>query len=255
MLPLTSFGLVSAPWSQAQVPWSRSLLSHATWVIRLPSVFRNSRCFPPTAFTSRFRSPLPGLRHCFRSQVPVSSGRVLRFARHPCLVTAESEPPGFKPRPLVFFTSARAAPVSVLAIFRSFHCFPSFAFDLTVPNPFPGIRHCFRSLCAGVVRPRAVVCTPPLSRSGPSQSPLVISPGPSASLLSAADFPRERLSHPVNRLSPYGSQDPRGPCDASRPASPAACSGLHATPVDVAQQSCLTPIRRSGSRTYSSVLR
>lgn len=110
MLPLTRFGLVSAPWSQAQVPWSRSLLSQATWVFRLPSDFRSSRCFPPTAFTSRFRSPLPGLRHCFRSQVPVSSGLVLRFARHPCLVTAESEPPGFKPRPLVFFNiSSRCA--------------------------------------------------------------------------------------------------------------------------------------------------
>ena len=63
--------------------------------------------------------------------------------------------------------------------------------------------------------------TPETSR--PNQSPLVISPGPSASLLSAGDFPRERLSNPVVRLSPHGSQDPRGPCNASRPALPAAC--------------------------------
>jgi len=128
-----------------------------------------------------------------------------------------------------FYISSRCAGLGARD-FPQIPLLPIGHFHLTVPSPFPGLRHCFRSLCAGVVRPRALVCTPPLSRIGPSQSPLVISPGPSASLLSADDFPRERLSNPVVRLSPHGSQDPRGPCNASRPALPAACSGLHATP-------------------------
>jgi len=111
-----------------------------------------------------------------------------------------------------FYISSRCAGLGARD-FPQIPLLPIGHFHLTVPSPFPGLRHCFRSLCAGVVRPRALVCTPPLSRIGPSQSPLVISPGPSASLLSAGDFPRERLSNPVVRLSPHGSQDPRGLCD------------------------------------------
>jgi len=130
MQPLSRFGRVRAPWSQAQVPWSRSVLSHLPSGIRRVRLSAARAASSPSAFTSRLRNPLPGLRHCFRSLVPVSSGRVLWSARHPCLVSAESVPPGFKPRPLVIFTSAHAAPVSVLAIFRRFHCFPSVTFTL-----------------------------------------------------------------------------------------------------------------------------
>jgi len=111
------------------------------------------------------------------------------------------------------------------------------------------LRRCRPAACS--------VCTPPLSRIGPSQSPLVISPGPSRTpphaalrhyahrvrTLNGGDFPRERLSNPVARAFTSRFSGPRGPCGDFRAAPPAACSGLHATPAVVAQQSFLTPNR------------
>lgn len=108
------------------------------------------------------------------------------------------------------------------------------------------LRRCRPTACS--------VCTPPLSRIGPSQSPLVISPGPSrvprAALshcahptLSGGAFPRERLSNPDARAFTSRLSGPRGPCGDVRAAPPAACSGLHATPAVLAQQSFLTPNR------------
>lgn len=74
------------------------------------------------------------------------------------------------------------------------------------------LRRCRPTACS--------VSTPPLSRIGPSQSPLVISPGPSRARraqcarrlfsLSGGAFPRERLSNPDAALSPRGSQGPVG---------------------------------------------
>jgi len=223
MLPLAGFGPVSAPWFQAQVPghgWCSRTFALGFRYCRLSTALAAS---PPAAFASRLRSPFPGLRHCFRSlcagvvrpRALVCTPPLARFGR----VRApwfQAQAPGH------FYSSSRCAGLGAHDFPQS-PLLPIGRFHLADPLPFPGLRHCFRSLCAGVVRPRAMVCTPPLSRIGPSQSPLVISPGPSASLLSAGDFPRERLSNPVVRLSPHGSQDPRGPCNASRPALPAAC--------------------------------
>jgi hypothetical protein len=76
-----------------------------------------------------------------------------------------------------------------------------------------------------------------------NQSPLVISPGPSRYSLSGDDFPRERLPISVALLSPRGSQGPVGHAAIFVLQPPAACSGLHATPAVVAQQSFLTPNR------------
>lgn len=97
------------------------------------------------------------------------------------------------------------------------------------------LRRCRPAACS--------VCTPPLSRIRPSQSPLVISPGPSRSSLSGDAFPRERLPNPDARAFTSRLSGPRGPCGNFRAVPPAACSGLHATPAALAQQSFLTPYR------------
>lgn len=122
------------------------------------------------------------------------------------------------------------------------------------PCPRPNLRHCFRSLKRRCRPAACSVCTPPLSRIGPSQSPLVFSPGPSrvpyAALSHCAHptliggaFPRERLPISVARALTSRFSGPRGPCGDFRAAPPAACSGLHATPAVLAQQSFLTPNR------------
>jgi hypothetical protein len=137
--------------------------------------------------------------------------------------------------------------------FRDLRRFPPAAFtsrSLSSTKPATllsiALRRCRPTACS--------VCTLPLSRIGPSQSPLVFSPGPSrvpcAALSHSAhptliggDFPRERLPISVARALTSRFSGPRGPCGDFRAAPPAACSGLHATPAVLAQQSFLTPNR------------
>jgi len=132
----------------------------------------------------------------------------------PLTLVAESAPPGCKPR-LLFGSLARAD----FQIGR-FH-------PRGVQRASPGLRHCFRSLRAGVVRPRPVVCTLPLIRFGRISAPW-----------SQAQAP-VRVSG-SSRFSNRPLSPSRGPESVSRPMTllslaegwchpPASC-GLHATP-------------------------
>jgi len=94
-------------------------------------------------------------------------------------------------------------------IFRDLRRFPSATFTSRIPILDQAYDTAFdrcEPVSSGCVL--GVHATPVSLR--PSQSPLVVSPGPSRSSLSGDDFPRERLPNPVALLSPRGSQGPVG---------------------------------------------
>jgi len=163
MLPLTRFGRVSAPWSQAQVPWSRRLA-------------------------------------------------LARYLGLPATVG-----------------------------FPQLSLFPTDRFHLAVPEPVTRPTTLLSLAGAGVVRPRAKVCTPPLSRYGRVRAPWFQAQAPGLFYISsrcagfgAGDFPQFPLLSAV-RFRPHGSEPVSRHTTllsiAVRRCRPTACFGLHATPV------------------------
>jgi len=145
--------LVSSPG-----PWSRLVLSHFRSRLPLLPAFHSSRCFP----TGRFRLTAP-------EPVPRPT-TLLSLAVRRCRPAAcsglHATPGSFRPSqsPLVsspgpwsFLTAAHAAPVSVLTIFRSLHCFPSVAFTLRIRSRFQAYDTAF-DRCAPVSSDRVLWC-------------------------------------------------------------------------------------------------
>jgi len=129
------------------------------------------------------------------------------------------------------------------------------AFTLRFRTILRTYRHHFLFAQADVVRPRAWDARPPAS-CGETEPPDAdfLRPDPVVALISEpfarvlADFSRVRFSSPVARLSPRGSQGHTGQVTILA-RSPAACSGLHATPANFAWQRFLTAFRpASGSQ-------
>jgi len=187
MLPLRCSGQHRAPWSPAACT---RLLFRLTG---LGSIFRSSRCFPSFAFTSRLPVTDPGHSLAFDS---------LRRVKPTTSSGMDATPALFRPtqRPLAAVLLRQAPPSVVTArcrgdfrsaglggAFRCFRSFPLRRFYLAVPSPDGGLRHCFRSLCAGVVRPR------PRYARYPSSSGRKSTPWPPTNLRQAPT-----LQHPLD---------------------------------------------------------
>jgi len=140
----------------------------------------------------------------FRFASSCEPDNTLRSGCHPCLVAAESAPPGFQPGTPVFCCGCHrfSAPSATL---------PTGCSHLAAPTALPDLRHvCFRrrpDACSGQhATPETL---------WPNQSLLVISPGPTSTPPECWRLSPRRLSVSVVRLSPHGSRNPRGLCDTS----------------------------------------
>ena len=117
-----------------------------------------------------------------------------------------------------------------------FHVLKTFStgcFHLTAPTASARLA----TRISDVARRRAVVCTLPPG----------YQPRPRVEFSSADDFPRNDFRFPSSGFH-LTALEPTWALRRFCPASPAACSGLHATPASEALQSRPTPYRRSGSR-------
>jgi hypothetical protein len=133
MLPLSRSGRVSAPWSPASC--TRLLFLH-----RARFDFPQLSLLPIGRFHLAAPAGPPRPFTGFRFATPCEVGDILRYGCYPCLVQAESEPPGRRsscarllwpspqPRYRDDFWSA-----GIGEIFHRFRGFPSRRFHLTVP--------------------------------------------------------------------------------------------------------------------------
>lgn len=134
MRPLNRFGRFRAPWFQAQVPVIRA---------GVPDVFPRPPSLPHICF--QLALPRPVSRPAtspFYGLAPVSPGRVLWSARYPCLVSAESAPPGHQPGSRNGLLSGRGFP-------RDDSRFPPRNFHLAVLSAHSGRVTLFRGVTHG----------------------------------------------------------------------------------------------------------
>jgi len=68
------------------------------FLVQVVPIFRNLRCLPSAAFTSRRLNLDQAYDTAFDRFEPVSSGRVLGMHATPVSFQAESAPPGYQPR-------------------------------------------------------------------------------------------------------------------------------------------------------------
>lgn len=145
MRPLKRFGRFRAPWFQAQVP-----------VIRVRVLCRVSTTSVAFSRPLSARASLTCLQACDMafSGLPVSPGDVLWSARYPCLVSAESVPPGHQPGSRDGLLSGRGFP-------RDDSRFPPRDFHLAVLSAHSGRVTLFRGVTHGYAQ---VSILPLLSR-------------------------------------------------------------------------------------------
>jgi len=169
MLPLSVTAKLRAPWPPPPAPGPYTPNSVRLLRIRstgCDSTFHRSRSFP----SLRFRLAGPGLSTghslAFDSLRRVRSTASLRLGCYPCLIQAESEPPGRQ--------RLHQAPVRIVgsvAIFRSLRCFPSTAFTSRIPSTITGHSLAFDSQrCVKPATSSGLDATPESFR--PNQSPL-----------------------------------------------------------------------------------
>jgi hypothetical protein len=201
----------------------------------LGSIFRNSRCFPSVAFTSRLPVLAPGHSLAFDS---------LRRVKSATSSGMDATPASFGPtqRPLAAVLLRQAPPSVVTArcrddfrsaglgeAFRCFHSFPLRRFQPRGSQPLTGAFTTLLSIALRRCRPAASsVCTLPLSlRAG--KYPLAANhPAPGsytaaparllarAFHLSPADLPRGDSRFPSSGFQPHGSQGHVGQGDHFR---------------------------------------
>jgi len=229
MLPLRCFGPRSAPWSPA------SCTRLPVTSTGLGSIFRNSRCFPSVALTSRLPVLASGHPLAFDS---------LRRVKSTTSSGMDATPASFGPTqsPLAAVLLRQAPPSVATARYRgdfrpaglgeAFRCFHSFPLRRLQPHgsqPVTGAFTTLLSIALRRCRPAAFsVCTLPLSlRAGKyplaanRPAPGSYSAAPARLLarafhLSPADLPRGDSRFPSTGFQPHGSQGHVGQGDHFR---------------------------------------
>jgi hypothetical protein len=226
--------------------------------------FRSSRCIPVDCHFHPHGSP--GLDRsrslAFDSPTPSEAGGILRYVCYPCLISAESAPPGLDQAPGSSYPSqcavsgAASWSIGLGKIFPSFRRFPSRRLHpCGYPSVDRGVTTLLSIASAGVARPRARYARNP----NPSGRDCTPWPPPSCARflllhpsiarrtfrLSAADFPRlldsRRTEFPLClQAFPSRFSGPRRPGCEIWLHTKAGMLGLHTTPVARVRQHCLT---------------